>query len=511
MAPTVAADTLPHDLEAEEHIVGACLLNQGAIDAVTDTVTPEDFYRHSLGSIYRAILALRADDTPVSVITLAHELDRIGILDEVGGKAKVHELAALVPASGNAKHYARIVSDHARARAVLTATTSVSKAAQNGGLTMHPEVIDQLRHALVLWEGGVEQDRVLPPIVSAADLCATEDPPDLDMVLGPLLLRGSRTIVGADTGQGKTTMNYAMIAAVVNKTGFLRWRGQGGNALIIDLEQGERTAKRRLREAGMEHSDNVDIWLVPDGLALESNRTQRLIVERALQGSGYDVVLLDPHYKAHGGDPNDERDTKTLMAHLDRWRAEHGFALILPTHARKPPVQGRPKLTIHDIAAGSGAVVRGAEVVLGMEISQPGLTKLYFFKHRDGAEDLPGDGNGGEHWTLSFSREKGYGIVDMGSGPRKAPPEAIAEYVRRRGGQAGPQDIAAEFEISVSTLRDRRDALAALGIEYHQNGPHTLYVAAEGLLVETPAAPEPDLPPPGTYDEPWPGGEDEEP
>jgi len=504
------ADTAPvppQNLEAEESVLGAMLMSRAAIEAVEPILNGGgDFYRGSHRVIYLACQRVHSRGEPVDAITIVEELERTGELEQIGGRGKIHELANLVPAAGNAPHYARIVAEAALLRGLVRAGQEIARLGQERPgdaqalIEQATDIVTALRMGATL-----DEERVLPPILSAAELCARPDPADLDCVLGPLLLRGSRTIVGADTGQGKTTLNLAMIAAVVNRTGFLRWRGTGGSALIIDLEQGERTAKRRLREAGLEGSDNVDIWLVPDGISLESNRQQRLIIERALQGSGYDVVLLDPHYKAHSGDPNDERDTKAVMAHLDRWRAEHGFALILPTHARKPPAQGRPRLTIHDIASGSGAVVRGAEVVLGMEITQPGLTRLYFFKHRDGADDLPGDGNGGEYWTLSFSRAKGYGVIDAGAGPRKGAPEDIAAYVRRTGGRVKPKDIMTEFEISEATLRERRDALGALGIEYHRDGPSSTYVAGEGLLVEeTEHQPEAEAPsPPGAYDEPW--------
>jgi hypothetical protein len=196
-----------------------------------------------------------------------------------------------------------------------------------------------------------------------------------------------------------------VLTAIVRGENFLGFQGAGGcRALVIDLEQGIRTVKRRLREAGLDDSDAVDYVRVPDGLSLGDKPEAEAV--KALLGRGYDVVLLDPWYKAHLGDSNAERETTDLMRLLDRWRDEHGFGLVLPMHTRKPPPAdaGPRKLTIHDLF-GSSAAVRGAEVVLGLQLLHPGYSQLYFFKCRDGDDELPING---EPWGLLFDRDDGF-------------------------------------------------------------------------------------------------------
>jgi replicative DNA helicase len=95
------------------------LLAPGAIGVVSEICSAEDFYRQSHGRIYRAALALYGHGDPVDAITLVDELDKRGELEDIGGRSKVHELAALVPASANAGHYARIVHEMAILRGLI--------------------------------------------------------------------------------------------------------------------------------------------------------------------------------------------------------------------------------------------------------------------------------------------------------------------------------------------------------------------------------------------------------
>src|SRR5262249_39506416 len=101
----------PQNLEAEESVLGAMMLSPGAIGAVSEIVDAKDFYRESHAKIYRAALALYAKGEPVDAITLTDELEERSELDDVGGRVRLHELAALVPATANAAHYARIVRE----------------------------------------------------------------------------------------------------------------------------------------------------------------------------------------------------------------------------------------------------------------------------------------------------------------------------------------------------------------------------------------------------------------
>jgi hypothetical protein len=264
---------------------------------------------------------------------------------------------------------------------------------------------------LVALEGGlnVEAPWPRPTVLTAREFCELEDPHE-PVLLGsperPLLRYGDRLVVGAGTGAGKTTMCMRIIRAIVLKETFLEWKGQldDARALVLDLEQGRRSIKRSLRQAGLDESDRVDYVAIPDGLSIDRHEQQQEWLYEQLKIGGYSVVMFDPLYKLHDGDANDEQAMVRLMKLIDGWRTEFGFALLLPAHLRKADKSGRTKPTMDDIA-GSQAFVRGAEVVLGLELlsgtipegsDAAGASRLFFWKDRDG--DLPV----GSEWILAF-------------------------------------------------------------------------------------------------------------
>ena len=99
----------PQNLEAEESVLGAMLVAPAAISTVLveARLRPHDFYRESHRVIYAAILALNDKNEAIDPLTVSAELEKRGDLQTAGGKPYVHQLAAVVPAAGNARHYAR--------------------------------------------------------------------------------------------------------------------------------------------------------------------------------------------------------------------------------------------------------------------------------------------------------------------------------------------------------------------------------------------------------------------
>jgi len=128
LAPVAsAAPVPPQNLEAEESVLGAMMISPGAIGAVSEIVDASDFYRESHAKIYRAALALYAKGEPVDAITLTDELEERSELDAVGGRVRLHELAALVPATANSGHYARIVHETATLRGLIRAGGEIAR------------------------------------------------------------------------------------------------------------------------------------------------------------------------------------------------------------------------------------------------------------------------------------------------------------------------------------------------------------------------------------------------
>src|SRR6476659_6111414 len=118
-----ASHVPPQNIEAEESVLGAMLVAEPALSRVIDEVKlgTEDFYLEKHAAIFRAIHDLYAGSKPVDELSVAEALVQRNEIDEAGGRNYVAELAAKVPAAGNAKHYAEIVQQNSLLRRLLGA------------------------------------------------------------------------------------------------------------------------------------------------------------------------------------------------------------------------------------------------------------------------------------------------------------------------------------------------------------------------------------------------------
>jgi replicative DNA helicase len=189
--PTAQGSVPPQNLEAEESVLGAMLISEAAISACEEVLGEDGspFYRESHAVVYRACLALSQQGEPVDAITTVDLLEKQGELERVGGRARIHELAALVPATANAAHYARIVREMATLRGLLRAGAEISRLGkERPGETA--DLVDRAEQAI--FDVSVGRDRT--------DLLVAKD------AIGPAfthleeLERSGRSVVGLPTG-----------------------------------------------------------------------------------------------------------------------------------------------------------------------------------------------------------------------------------------------------------------------------------------------------------------------
>src|SRR5215207_11491473 len=109
----------PHNLEAEEAVLGAVLTAGRLLAEVAALVEEADFYRPAHRAIWRALLRLADRGEPTDPVTVLGELDHSGELADVGGGPFLHTLVEAVPTVANAGHYAQLVAETARRRRVI--------------------------------------------------------------------------------------------------------------------------------------------------------------------------------------------------------------------------------------------------------------------------------------------------------------------------------------------------------------------------------------------------------
>jgi replicative DNA helicase len=123
----------PHNLDAEESLLGALLLSRDAVTTTAELgVTANDFYKPAHQHVFEAVRVLAAVGAPIDAVTVADELRRAGLLEEIGGAAFLLELQNATPAISNAGRYAKIVQDTALLRKLIGVASDIAEIAYLG-------------------------------------------------------------------------------------------------------------------------------------------------------------------------------------------------------------------------------------------------------------------------------------------------------------------------------------------------------------------------------------------
>ncbi len=116
----------PHNLEAEQAVLGCMLLDSDIIPTVTELIKSEDFYRADHREICEAILDLAEKAEPVDIITVSEQLQLRGTLDNIGGLEYLANISNAVPTTANARHYTKIVEEKSLLRKLIKAAADIS-------------------------------------------------------------------------------------------------------------------------------------------------------------------------------------------------------------------------------------------------------------------------------------------------------------------------------------------------------------------------------------------------
>lgn len=109
----------PHDIEAEQAIIGSMLTDKDAVIAAVEVLQEQDFYREDNKIIYSAILNLYNRAEPIDIITLKSELKSMGKFEAVGGLEYIVQLPDKVPTTSNVEQYIKIVEEKSMLRALI--------------------------------------------------------------------------------------------------------------------------------------------------------------------------------------------------------------------------------------------------------------------------------------------------------------------------------------------------------------------------------------------------------
>lgn len=117
----------PQNIEAEQAVLGAILIDAEAIYQVMEIVGPADFYRPAHGIIYQIILDLNERGEPIDLVTVTEELAHKGKMEVVGGASYIAILADTVPTAANVEYYAKIVAEKALLRSLIETSAQIAQ------------------------------------------------------------------------------------------------------------------------------------------------------------------------------------------------------------------------------------------------------------------------------------------------------------------------------------------------------------------------------------------------
>jgi replicative DNA helicase len=266
----------PHNLHAEESLLGALLLSREVVGQVSELgLQVEHFYKPAHQHIYSAIRGLMANGNAIDVVTVADELRRNGLLDDIGGAQSLNELQNATPAISNASRYSKIVQDTAVLRKLISVAGEITELAY-----MEPDDVTKALDEAETKVFEVAEDRVVDSTRPLGDLLplamdklqetfergesitgTATGLNDLDEILSGLQ-PSTLNIVGARPAMGKSALGLGIAAHVAKNT--------HKPVLFFSLEMGHAELTQRILSSEAE----VDSQKLRTGRLLEPDWTK---------------------------------------------------------------------------------------------------------------------------------------------------------------------------------------------------------------------------------------------
>lgn len=392
---TLAFERLPpHDIEAEEAVVAALLVDPEAIFHVAPILKGADFFREKNGWVYEACLSLWARDEAINQITVAHELARRDQLEDVGGQAYLAETIRRLPTSIGAAFYAKIVKRDSTYRGLIHASTAIMQMAYEAPAEIE-NVFAKAEELLQRVRGG-DNFRDFVHIGQLLDAFLDEDAEsaerrelaairtgynDLDVLLGGLK-RSDLVIIGARPSVGKSSfaLGIARNAAVEQKANVAFFSLEmSSEQLAVRLlsaesgvdntrlrlgEQTELEERRIIRASGVLSEANIWFDDTPVLTAAELRaKARRLHGER-----GLDLIVID-YLQLMAGENGYGRENRVQeISHISRTLKGLARELDLPVIALAQlsrAIENRhPRIPMLSDLRDSGSIEQDADVVI---------------------------------------------------------------------------------------------------------------------------------------------------
>lgn len=418
------AKMLPHNLDAEQALLGCMLIDEKVPLTVFSEVHSEDFYSNAHKQIFDAMLDIYKKNMPIDFVTITDELDNLGILNEVGGVTYITSLTNSVPSSANFKHYEELIKRDSMLRKLISSGQSIvehtfNSSDQTEALTFAEKTIFDLSQKQ---ESShlVSAETAINEVIAKLELIEKDKTALAGLKTGfyglDLLTNGFQKsdliLLAARPGVGKTS--FAM--NVINNIAL-----NGGSCAVFSLEMSAAQLMQRAifstamvsMSKGLKGELSTKEWkllleakdklskakIFIDDSALNTPVDILSKCRRIQREHGLDIVMVDYLQLMSSGKKTDNRQTEVSeISRSLKIAAKELNVPILCLSQLSRAVEGRKgnKPVLSDLRE-SGAIEQDADIV--MFIHNPdmylqddgaikqGIVDLILAKHRNGALD----------------------------------------------------------------------------------------------------------------------------
>ncbi len=163
----VNAKIPPQNIEAEQSLLGALLIDKDAIIRISEIIKPTDFYRDQHSAVFTAIRELYDQREPVDLVTVTEKLKKLGTYDQVGGSGYLTTLVNMVPTAAHVEQYAKIIKEHAVRRSLISQATKLIDQSFN-----EEESIESLLESAEVGIFSISQNNIKRDFIAVKDALA---------------------------------------------------------------------------------------------------------------------------------------------------------------------------------------------------------------------------------------------------------------------------------------------------------------------------------------------------
>ncbi|EEJ53062.1 replicative DNA helicase [Mobiluncus mulieris] len=425
MSETTVLDRVPpHNLLAEQSVIGAMILSKNAIADVYQILQTTDFYETKHQVIFDTIMDLYSAGDSVDPLTLTSTLEKTGKLGQIGGLDYVYTLTHVVPTYANASYYAEIVRDKATLRGLVEAGTRITQlgwAFDEGDAkdlinTAHQELdrVSQRRTS--------EDYKALKDLIPQVTTEISNTEPDPNMVRTGFrdfdteiqgLRPGQMIIVAARPGMGKSTfsLDICRYAAIhENKTAAIFSLEMSYAEIIKRLISAEASVPLSAINAGVSSADGTQSQAYWTNIANATNRMfeKPLYIDDSVNLTmpeirakcrrlkyNHDLSIAVVDYlqlmKGRGSAESRQQEVSEISRSLKLLAKELEIPIIAVAQLNRGPESRTDKKPMMSDLRESGSLEQDADMVLLLHRPEaynpddrPGEADLYVAKHRNG-------------------------------------------------------------------------------------------------------------------------------